>query len=94
MKEVEHMEYYLSGEIRSNRNYLNDNLHGESFIYYKNGNISYKCNYIDDEVHGEAIYYFISGEVECKYYYICGKGVSYFECISYNRNLKFNLLVL
>ena len=94
MKDVEHIEYYSGGEIQSIINYLDDNLHGESILYYRSGEISSICNYKDGKYHGECIYYFVSGEVESKYYYIFGNGVSEFEWISYNRNIKLELLGL
>jgi len=46
MKDVEHIDYYLSGEISYKCNYLDGKRHGEYIRYYKSGEISYKYYYI------------------------------------------------
>jgi len=53
-----------------------------------------KCNYKDGEKHGEYIGYCPSVEIRYKYYYINGKKVNELFWISYNRNIKLELLGL
>ena len=67
---------------------------GEHIEYYDIGDISSKCNYKDGEKHGEYIGYCPSGEIRYKYYYINGKKVNELFWISYNRNIKLELLGL
>ena len=67
---------------------------GEHIEYYDIGDISSKCNYIDGKRHGELIYYYPSGDISSKYYHINGNLVSELVWLSYNRNLKLELLGL
>jgi len=67
---------------------------GEHIEYYKSGVIRSKKYYIDYKYHGEFIYYYRSGEVECKCYHINGDDVTKLVWISYNRNLKLELIGL
>jgi len=46
MKDGEHIEYYLSGEIKYKYFYLDGKLHGESIYYFKSGKIYLKSLYI------------------------------------------------
>ena len=94
MTDGEYIEYYESGEIFSKIIYLDDKLHGESINYFMSGLISSKCNFIYGEFNGECIYYFLSGELNYKSYYIYDKAVTELEWISYNRNIKLELLGL
>ena len=94
MKDGEHIGYFNSGEIKYKCNYLGGELHGEYICYYISGEISYKINFIDGKRHGEFTAYYESGEVDFKSYDINGEGVTELEWLSYNRNIKFELLVL
>ena len=67
---------------------------GEHIRYYENGEILSKCRYLDGERHGEYISYFTSGDIWSKSYHINGKFVSESEWLSYNRNIKLELLGL
>jgi len=88
------INYFRSGDIESKSWYLDGKRNGEYIKYFISGDIKCKCNYIDGEVHGEYIYYYINGEVECKYYYICSNEITELDWISYNRNIKLELLGL
>jgi len=94
MKDVEDIKYYKTGEILSKCNYLGGKRHGEYTHYFISGEISYKYSYLDGKLHGKCIYYNESGEITSKSYYINGKFVSEFGWISYNRNIKLELLGL
>jgi len=94
MKDGEHIEYFDSGDIWCKCNYLGGELHGEHIDYYSGGDIKCKCNYKDGKYHGECIYYYPGGEIFYKSCYIDGKGVIELEWISYNRNIKLELILL
>jgi len=51
-------------------------------------------NYLDGKRQGEHIDYYLSGEIKYKCSYINDNLVSELDWISYNRNLKFELLGL
>jgi len=90
MKDGEHIEYYLSGEISSKCNYKDGEFHGEFISYFISGEIYCKCNYLGGKRNGESIRYFDDREnVELyKKYYISGRLVTKLEWISYDRNIK------
>jgi len=94
MKNGEYIEYYGSGEIFFKINYLDGKKHGEYINYYRCGLISIKCWYLGGGLHGECIHYFTNGELNYKSYYINGVDVTKLEWISYNRNLKLELIGL
>jgi len=94
MIDGEFIEYYESGEIEFKINYLGGKRNGEFIDYYKSGEISSSRNYLDDNLHGELIYYYESGDISSKFYHINGKSVTEFEWLSYNRNIKLELLGL
>jgi len=94
MTDGESITYYDTGEIYYKCNYLDGELHGEYICYYISGEISYKINYIDGKKNGECISYYESVEISSKSYYINDKFVSEFEWISYNRNIKLELIGL
>jgi len=94
MTDGEHIEYFDSGDIWCKCNYLGGKGHGEYIDYYLSGEILSKSMYLDGERHGEYIRYYKSGEITYKYYYIYGKSVTKLDCISYNRNIKLELLGL
>jgi len=94
MKDGEHIEYYESGEIRYKYNYLGGKLNGENIYYYESGKIYSKCFYIDGDLNCEYISYFKDGELWSKRYFINNIHVTKLEWISYNRNIKLELLGL
>jgi len=67
---------------------------GEFIDYYPSGEILSKCWYLGGEFHGEVIYYFTFGGIFSKSYYIDGNRVTELKWLSYNRNLKFELIGL
>jgi len=67
---------------------------GEHIEYYDSGEIQSKCFYLGGEKLCESINYYLSGVIFYKSYYIYGKSVSELEWISYNRNIKLELLGL
>jgi len=93
MIEGEHIDYYKSGEILSKSWHLDGKLNGESIRYYESGELGSKINYLDGNLHGESISYLISGKI-VKYYYIYGKSVTELEWLSYDRNIKLELIGL
>jgi len=94
MNNGEHIEYYSDGEINYKCNYIDDELHGEFINYFTSGEVSYKCWYIDGKYHGEFISYYENGDITSKHYYIYGNLVIELKWLSYNRNIKFELLGL
>jgi len=94
MKDGEHIEYYLSGEILSKSWYLDGKRSGDCIYYFRSGVIESKCNYLDGKLNGEYIFYYISVEISGKRYYINDIKVTESQWISYNRNLKLELLGL
>jgi len=94
MKDGEHITYYDTDEILSKFNYLGGKFYGECIYYFISGEILSKRNFIDGELHGECISYYESVEISSKSYYINDKFVSEFEWISYNRNIKLELIGL
>jgi len=94
MKDGEHIGYYLSGLVRSKRNYLGGKLNGEFIKYYDTGGIYSKYNWLGGKKHGEHIEYYKSGDIWYKSYYIYGKFITELDWISYNRNIKLELLGL
>ena len=68
--------------------------HVEQIGYYKSDEISYKCNYLDGKIHGEFIKYYHNGEISYNYYYIYNNYVTELKWLSYNRNLKLELIGL
>jgi len=94
MTDGEHIEYYHSGGILSRINYLCGINNGECIYYYETGEISSIINYKDGRKNGESINYFKSGLILFMKYYINNIKVSEFEWVSYNRNLKLELLGL
>ena len=67
---------------------------GEHIEYYESGEISIKYNWLGGKKHGEFIDYYKSGDIWSKSYHINGKFVSESEWLSYNRNIKLELLGL
>jgi len=65
-----------------------------NICYFRSGEISYKMNYIDGDLHGEYIRYFKDGEIYYKSNYLGGKPVTELEWLSYNRNIKLELILL
>jgi len=94
MKDGEYISYYISGDVEYKCFYLDGKRHGESIKYFSSGDISYTMNYIDDNLHGESIIYYKVSEIFYKYYYIYDKVVTELGWISYDRNIKFELLGL
>jgi len=94
MIDGEYIEYYLSGEIKYKCFYLDGKLHGESIYYFKSGDIASISNYLCGDTHGECIYYHASGKIYLKSLYIYSKGVTELEWLSYNRNIKLELIGL
>jgi len=94
MIDDEYIGYYYSGEINYKCFYLDGKYHGEFITYFKTGEISYKCNYLYGKRQGEYIIYYESGKIRSKYYFIDDKVVTELEWISYNRNIKLELLGL
>jgi len=86
--------YYTSGEISSKINYLDGKLHGESIYYFPCGEISSSRNYLDDNLHGELTRYNINGVVLYKCWYLYGESVTELEWLSYDRNIKLELIGL
>jgi len=94
MKDGEHITYYDTDEILSKFNYLGGKFYGECIYYFISGEILSKRNFIDGELHGECIKYYSSGEISYKCNYVNGSYVTELEWLSYNRNLKLELLGL
>jgi len=67
---------------------------GEHIGYYSSGLISSVRNYLDGKLNGEYINYYSSGEISYKCNYVNGSYVTELEWLSYNRNLKLELLGL
>ena len=80
----EKITYYENGAVKSKKNYVDGELHGESFNYYKSGAVQYKVNYVDGKKQGEEIIYYESGVVDQKGNYVDDKLQG--ELILYNPN--------
>lgn len=57
------IEYYKSGELKSETNYKNGLANGKQTIYYKNGNIKEERNFKDDVISGIRKYYDKEGKL-------------------------------
>jgi len=78
-------EYYESGEVMLEVNYVNGELlDREEIMYYESGAVKYKSNYVDGELHGEEIEYYESGEVMLEVNYV--DGLRQGEVIKYYEN--------
>ena len=94
MKLVDH---YTSGEIRTKRYYLNDQLHRENgpaiIDYYKSGKIKYKSYIINNYGHrldGPArSWHDESGEIEQTNYYVKGIYLLCFELYGKDKIFKY-----
>jgi len=75
-------------------NKINDNYFSGLECNYYNTDKKPKLFVISGKLHGESIGYYENGKLYYKSYYINGDYVSELNWISYNRNLKLDLLGL
>ena len=52
-KNGKYLEYYDSGQLKEETDYLNGKLHGKWLLYHESGQLWIECNYIDDKKHGK-----------------------------------------
>ena len=67
---------------------------GEHIDYYVSGEILSKCFILEGNLHGLYIHYYTSGDICSTYYHINGNLVTELEWLSYNRNIKLELILL
>lgn len=67
------IEYYENGQILSESNYLNGELHGLSREYYENGQILSESNYINGELNGPSGEYYEDGQIQAEANYANGE---------------------
>lgn len=83
-------EYYETGELKSEINYLNGLKHGEEKIYYKGGKIKEINHYSDGVKSGKSTLFYESGNISEQFYYRNNskEGKAYFFYDTSDMNLK------
>ena len=65
-----------NGKVKTEKNYLYDDLHGISKTYYKNGQLKDSQNYLYDEKSGEGKLYSKEGTLLKEVVYFNGEVIS------------------
>lgn len=80
------INYYLSGEKKSEGNYLNGKKDGKWIFYYKSGETEQQGYFRKDKIDGEWTWYFKNGNIKRQEHYIDGKEDGL--CIEYSENAE------
>lgn len=82
-------EYYVSGRVQNEGNYINNQLEGKYIIYYPNGRIYMKSNFINNKHNGEIVYYYENGKTMLKGNTKDGISIGEFEFYDENGKLEY-----
>ena len=68
-----HVEYYKSGQVEVEKNYIDNKKDGKWIWYFENGQIEQEGNYMDDKRNGKWVFYDETGKIKRSEYYENGK---------------------
>ena len=67
------VEYYESGEVKKEGNYVDGKKVGKWVLYYESGKVEVEENFVDGKQEGKSVGYYESGKVEIEKNYVNGK---------------------
>ena len=77
--EIEVKEYYESGKVKQEVNYVDDKKEGEWVEYRESGKVKWEGNYVDGKLEGKVVYYDEDGNITAEDIYEDGKCIEMCE---------------